>query len=121
MATIDYDLDACLEYNPQEGITPDTIDRVLAVWQGENDGDSWRWVLALTDGRFAYVNGWCDYTGWDCRSDAESVFVETPELGAAEEKNALVRTELLRQVHAGKDETWRERKDREFGVTSGGS
>ncbi len=61
---IDYDLRACLEYNPQTfGV--DEIQKIHAVWEGENDSDSWRWVLQLKDGRFAFLQGWCDYTGWD--------------------------------------------------------
>ena len=24
-------------------------------------------VLKLKDGRFAYLTGWCDYTGWGCQ------------------------------------------------------
>ena len=60
---LDYDLEACLQENPQDDITPETISAVLAVWEGENDGDDWRWVLAMRDGRFAFVQGGCDYTG----------------------------------------------------------
>jgi hypothetical protein len=60
-----YDYMACLEYNPQTEITVETTDRILAVWEGENDGDDWRWVVRRTDGKFVYVQGGCDYTGWD--------------------------------------------------------
>lgn len=130
---LDYDLDACLRYNPQDGITPDTIAAVLAVWEGENDGDDWRWVIRLNDGRFAFIQGGCDYTGWDCQSWATSVVADTaeraatfargedtPALFGSYMKNATeVYDSLLRQITDGKSETWREQKDRELGVVSG--
>lgn len=75
---IDYDLNACLEYNPQ-AFSLDDIAMVLAVHQGVNDKDSWRWILQLSDGRYVFLLGGCDYTGWDCQSWAESHFAPTPE------------------------------------------
>src|SRR6185503_6561645 len=62
---IDYDLEGCLEYNPQSFIVDD-IKKVLAVIEGENDGSDWHWVLLLNDNRYIYLRGGCDYTGWDC-------------------------------------------------------
>ena len=67
---IDYDLMACLEYNPQP-FTVGDIKRVVAVWEGENDVDDWRWVLRIRGkvakerGKFVFLQGGCDYTGWD--------------------------------------------------------
>lgn len=37
---------------------------------GENDEATWHWLVKTKAG-FAYVSGWCDYTGWDCQSGAE--------------------------------------------------
>ena len=51
---IDYDLYACLEYNPQDGFALDDIQRVLAVYEGEHDGADWRWILSLPEGRSVY-------------------------------------------------------------------
>ncbi len=56
------------------------IKRVLAVIEGERDGAHWHWIVELEDGTFAYLNGWCDYTGWDCHSGLD-VF-EEPTLEA---------------------------------------
>jgi hypothetical protein len=124
---IDYDLQSCLDYNPQP-FTVDDIERVLAVWEGENDGDDWRWVLLLKDGRYAFLQGGCDYTGWDCQSWATSAFDDTPEdsakraLGDIESDYGsdpqVVYESLLRQITEGKNKTWREQKDDEFGVQS---
>ena len=61
---IDRDLFCCLEYSPQEFVVDD-IKEVLAVHEGMNDEDDWHWVLRLNDGRYAYLGGGCDYTGWD--------------------------------------------------------
>lgn len=146
---LDYDLGGCIEHNPQDGITAETVAAILAVHEGENDGDDWRWVLALTDGRFAFVQGGADYTGWDCQSWATSAFADTAE-GAARfalgeetpltgdgpetagmghmlalvggtymDKASMVYESFVRQVAEGKAATWRETKDAEFGVTSG--
>jgi hypothetical protein len=68
----DDDLASCLQYNEQPfGV--DDIKQVLAVWDGEHDGDHYRWILEMKDGRYMYLNGWCDYTGWDCQSEAYSL------------------------------------------------
>lgn len=143
---LDYDLSACLEYNPQNGINNETVVDILAVWEGENDGDDWRWVVALTDGTFAFIQGGCDYTGWDCQSWAVSTIIQTPEQAAFCALGQDVQLEelfqpvgfghmmsmltgsymgnreevflsLWEQLGSEKDETWRERKDKEFGIS----
>lgn len=126
---LDYDLRACLQHNPQDGITEETITTVLAVWEGENEGDDWRWVVDLADGRFAFIQGGCDYTGWDCQSDADSEFAVTPQEAAGhaltvnryKSNGQEVYESLMAQLADGKNETWRESKDREFSVVSGQS
>lgn len=125
MSDIDYDLRACLEYNPQEGFTVEDIRQVLAVWEGENDGDDWRWVLRLMNGLNVCLIGGCDYTGWDCQSSASSSFHSTA-IGAADAARLDwlgrprndVHQSLIRQIEEGKAETWRERMDKELGVDS---
>lgn len=52
-------------------ITPEDVKRIIHYRPGENDDFSWLYVLEMTDGRFAYVSAWCDYTGWGCRDGAE--------------------------------------------------
>ena len=47
------------------------IDVIVAEVCGANDEDSWYWILQLKDGSFAWAEGSCDYTGWDCQSDAQ--------------------------------------------------
>ena len=70
-----YDWDACMseaihgeyvwerdgDYHPEW----DEVERVVASEEGEHDAESWVAVLAYKDGRYAYLEGWCDYTGWD--------------------------------------------------------
>lgn len=124
--TIDYDLRACLEYNPQSEFNVDNIKDVLAVWEGENDRDAWRWILKLNDGRFVFLKGACDYTGWDCQSWANSYFTSSPIEACLYEKNEEnnwnydpdVYFSLIKQLEGSKIETWREKKDKEFGVDS---
>lgn len=112
---LDYDLCACLEYNPQSFSVTD-IDKVLAVWEGQNDGDDWRWVLRLTDGRFVFLQGGCDYTGWDCVSSATSEFAASADAAVSPADGSEVYSSLIKQLQAGKDQTWREGKDKEFGL-----
>lgn len=87
-AGVDYSLRACLDYNPQPFTILD-IKKVVAVWEGENDGDDWRWVIQLTPSAkkehkvgYVFLMGGCDYTGcdytgWDCQSWATSQFTKT--------------------------------------------
>lgn len=40
------------------------------LYEGANDGESWIWriSLSLSYRQSFLVIGWCDYTGWDCKS-----------------------------------------------------
>ena len=122
---LDYDLCACLEYNPQGAFVVTDIRKVLAVWEGENDGDDWRWVLQLKDERYVFLQGGCDYTGWDCRSSASHAFIDSPDAiegyvrawspssyGGAEP----VLNSLRSQLNTSKSDTWRQRQDRIEGI-----
>lgn len=64
----------------EDAVRRERIARVIAAWgKGNGMGDEaphyraaessatdWcgGFLCALVDGRFAYVSGWCDYTGW---------------------------------------------------------
>jgi hypothetical protein len=45
--------------------TREDVVEILAIQEGANDGPDWHLVCRLKDGRFAYLTGACDYTGWD--------------------------------------------------------
>jgi hypothetical protein len=49
------------------------VAEVLATSDGENDGLDWVGVFRLKDGRFAYLEAGCDYTGWDCQSGGHAI------------------------------------------------
>lgn len=67
-----YDLTAALhENNRTVDLTPEDVKEVLLELEGENDGKNWHWIVQLESGEFAYITGWCDYTGWDCQSGCE--------------------------------------------------
>lgn len=75
------------------------IEAVVAAW-GKGDGmgedaghyrhseegaTDWSggFLMRLKDGRFAYLTGWCDYTGWGCQDGATlHHFDAQPELSA---------------------------------------
>jgi hypothetical protein len=144
---VDYDLLNCLEYNPQETFTEKDIDRVLAVYEGQNEGEDWRWIILLNDGQYVYLRGGCDYTGWDCQSWASSTIDDDPFVALQHEQdedlpvsadNNPVQLGMMRmltvltgeynqekesvyallekQLQEGKNKTWREKKDIEFGL-----
>lgn len=117
----DYDLEACLAYNEQDFLFEDIL-KILAVYEEEYDCEGWHWILKLTDNRYAYLTGWCDYTGWDCQSDATSIIDETSLEALKEalkkdpninENHSTVKS-LINQLSEGKIETWREKTDRKF-------
>jgi len=75
-------------------LEPSTIERVMAAWghsegMGEDAGH-YRWsedgasewsggfLMRLKDGHYAYLTGWCDYTGWGCQDGAEVTYFATP-------------------------------------------
>ena len=74
--TEDYDWKAAFCY---ADFTIDQVEEVIAFYEGCNDGESWSIVVKLTDGRFGYVDAWCDYTGWDCQSGGSSGIKNTLE------------------------------------------
>lgn len=63
-----------LEYNPGSlpFVMADAVDVVVVSADSEPTGGmgdaSWEWDVTLNDGRKFHVEGWHDYTGWDCQS-----------------------------------------------------
>jgi len=88
------------EESLKQTIPASDVARVIAAWgKGEGmgkDAGHFRWaadgasewaggfLLALKDGRYAYVTGWCDYTGWGCQDGASVYyFDEQPSISEA--------------------------------------
>lgn len=116
----DYDLVSCLEYNQQPAPLDDVlhVESVLAIWEGRNDAEDWRWVLKLITGEFVLLRGGCDYTGWDCQSWASYEIAHSPEDACLREEELNVQEYLARQVASVKKQTWREMKDMELDITN---
>jgi hypothetical protein len=55
-----------------EGFTREDVAEIVAIVDGENDGDDWLGVFRLADGRFAALRAGCDYTGWGCQEGGNS-------------------------------------------------
>jgi len=111
---IDYDLKAAIEYN-ENPFTVEDIEKVFAVYEGENDGPSWHWVLGLKDKRLFYLVGGCDYTGWDCQSWLSAEEIQDFSVIGGLVDNDGVHSVLLPQLEGIKLETWRERTDKLIG------
>lgn len=88
-----YDFSESLD---RESITPDKIKEVLAAWGNvEKDGaccdacgGEWTggFLLLLKDERYAYLSGWCDYTGWGCQDGINlTYYEEIPKLSHLED------------------------------------
>jgi hypothetical protein len=87
-----YATDDFVESIRRVAIRPDEVQSVVAAWgkgdgQGTDDGH-YRWgnsatewsggfLMHLKNGRFAYLTGWCDYTGWGCQDGAELSYFDT--------------------------------------------
>lgn len=112
---VDYDLVAAFEYNDHDWPL-DEIEQVLAVWEGENDGDNWRWVVKRSNGEFWFIDGGCDYTGWDCQSWLSMVQMGSLDDLVQFEDNETVVANLADQLEQGKHVTWTEQKREELGL-----
>lgn len=55
----------------------DDVKAILGVSEGQNEGDPWIMLGQLNDGRFFFLNAWCDFTGWDCQAGGEAYVAET--------------------------------------------
>ena len=55
----------------EEPVSASDIVKVIAASEGENDERDWVAVVKLKDGRYAFVEAGCDYTGWDCWSQGQ--------------------------------------------------
>jgi len=54
-----------------EPVLVENIVEVIQAIEGENDGADWIAVVRLKDGRYAFVQAGCDYTGWDCQAGGQ--------------------------------------------------
>lgn len=79
---------------------------VLAEIQGENDGPSWHWIIAMKDHTYAYVTGWCDYTGWGCQDGGDAIIFPTliEALNAVDEEyRVILKSQLTGDTPFGAD------------------
>lgn len=60
----------CMECNqPPFAITD--IAEVDILQEGQPGLQDWHWLVTMKDSTEWVVIAWCDFTGWDCRSDAK--------------------------------------------------
>jgi hypothetical protein len=106
-----YDLWAALTYNDLRSELARVV-AVLAFIEGEHDGAEYHWIVQLDQPNvFAYVNGACDYTGWDCRSWCNVQTGETiaAVLSFAAKKGGEIAATLAEQIDTSKvRKSWRE-------------
>ncbi len=63
-----YNLGEALAHPAPEGVDITQITTVALIRQGSKDYDEWIWEIGLADGSLWTLVGWCDFTGWSCRS-----------------------------------------------------
>lgn len=68
--------------------------KVLKAWGRAEEPDAcchkdWSggFVMQLENRRFAYLTGWCDYTGWGCQDGADVVHADSLEALKLPEEN----------------------------------
>lgn len=70
------------------GLTSRAVESCEAAWGHSPEGvASWEggFLLRLKDGRYAYLEGWCDTTGWGCQDGIGILlFDQRPKLNAIE-------------------------------------
>lgn len=76
-----------------DGVDMVHIHAVIGCDAGENDGPDWLALLWLDDGRFAFLQAGCDYTGWECQASGYFLYSDTLErmLQYGLTRDALVR------------------------------
>ena len=93
MSYTTYDFHATLFNSAIAGqIDPAKIVRVVAAWGSQGDCAEWHggFLFEISDGRFAYVSGWCDTTGWGCQDGAEITYYDTqPERDRLEKSRSI--------------------------------
>ena len=67
--------DARWSYGPfaEAGINRDEVKDVLYEWSDSPEGygsEDVMIIFSTTDGRYGFLEAWCDTTGWDCRAEA---------------------------------------------------
>lgn len=55
------------------------MQELYGISEGENDGQPWMCYGLLKDGRYFYLEAWCDYTGWDCQSGGSVTVADSKE------------------------------------------
>lgn len=131
-AGVDQDIESALRNNSQDGYT---VTDIKKVWAAVNDRDSndypnYAWVIEFTrpvgpNGETsALLQGWHDYTGWDCGSGARTYFANSNRqtVGFLDKEKLEQETferfqaELLKQVNSVKQETWYEQTNKDLGL-----
>lgn len=79
----EYDWRECFDF---AGVDREDVAEVLRSEEGIPDEENWMIVCRMKDGQFAFIEGGCDYTGWDCRGSAQAYY--------ASSEAELIRTQI---------------------------
>lgn len=67
----------------EAGVDLNDVREIVHYWSRADiegwDGDEVKYVITLTDGRWVFVEGWCDYTGWGCQDGADAYYASSEE------------------------------------------
>lgn len=72
-------------YGPlfEAGVKSEDVEETVREWSSDDwdtfDGERVMLVLKMRDGRWCYIEGGCDYTGWDCQASAEAFYASTED------------------------------------------
>lgn len=74
-----------------EKIERTDINRVVAAWGEEGICSEWSggFLLEMKSGKFLYITGWCDTTGWGCQDGTQKAeFDSLPDISTLERSAA---------------------------------
>jgi hypothetical protein len=73
-------LASCRRDDGESAIQNAELVRCVAAWGQNGDYSEWSggFLVELKSGRFAYLTGWCDTTGWGCQDGASCTFFDAP-------------------------------------------
>ena len=94
----DYDFQECMKY--LKGVQLSEVAEMRACVPGEADGPDWHYVIKINDGRFAVVEGGCDYTGWGCQEGGNGSIHATAEEAAKAAEDDYDRKDISKQLLA---------------------
>lgn len=91
------------------GIDEADVKSAIAAW-GYSSGEWAEWeggfILEMKDGRFAYIWGWCDTSGWGCQDGAQVEYYDTEPQRIIKRSTPMHMGGYIEALMGGKSAAW---------------